>query len=129
MWATLSATFLAHNWVDTTIDDRIGCVLGVAGGAGLWFLLLAWAVSKGHGRFSPRVLLRMEHVSGALLLIAALFIGWRIVSKLHELRTLKHRDKSAASPDVRAAFQQRPGIRVSFNSPVSATRARSDRCA
>jgi threonine/homoserine/homoserine lactone efflux protein len=84
VWATLSATFLSHNWVDETFDDRAGCVLGVAAGASLWFLLLSWAVSKGHGRFSPRVLLRMEHVSGAILLLAALWFGGRIVLQLHE---------------------------------------------
>ena len=66
------------------MDDRVACVIGVACGATLWFFLLAWAVSKGHGRISPRVLLRMEHVSGAVLLIAALWIGWRIVGELHD---------------------------------------------
>ncbi len=84
LWVTLTATFLAHNWVDHTLDDRISCVLGVAGGASFWFLLLAYAVSRGHGRFSPRVLLRMERVSGALLLITALWIGWKIISQLHQ---------------------------------------------
>jgi threonine/homoserine/homoserine lactone efflux protein len=95
LWVTLTATFLSHNWVDHTIDDRIGCVLGVASGATLWFVLLAWGVSRGHGRMSPRVLLRMEHISGALLLLAALWFGWRIIEQLHaqhqHLR-LRHRD-------------------------------------
>ena len=84
IWVTLTATFLSHNWVDQSVDDRVACVIGVACGATLWFFLLAWAVSKGHGRISPRVLLRMEHVSGAVLLIAALWIGWRIVGELHD---------------------------------------------
>jgi threonine/homoserine/homoserine lactone efflux protein len=90
LWVTLTATFLAHNWVDHTLDDRIACVIGVASGATFWFLLLSWGVSKGHGKFSPRVLLRMEHVSGALLLVAALWIGAKIVGKLHELREYRH---------------------------------------
>jgi len=84
LWVTLSATFLAHNWVDQTADDRIGFVAGVGGGAALWFLLLAWGVSRGHGRMSPRVLLRLEHVSGAMLLIAALWMGARIIWHLHQ---------------------------------------------
>jgi threonine/homoserine/homoserine lactone efflux protein len=83
LWVTLTATFLAHGWVDRTMDDRVGCVVGVAVGATLWFLLLAYGVSRGHGRISPRVLLRMEHISGALLLAAALWIGGRIVWHLH----------------------------------------------
>src|ERR1043165_2352356 len=70
LWATLTATFLSHNWVDETLDDRVASVIGVATGAALWFLLLSWAVSKGHGRMSPRVLLRIEHVSGAIMLAA-----------------------------------------------------------
>ncbi|HWN94499.1 MAG TPA: LysE family transporter [Methylomirabilota bacterium] len=86
LWLTLTATFLSHNWVDQTLDDRIGFVIGVAWGATLWFVLLSWAVSKGHGKFSPRVLLRMEHISGAILLLAALWIGGRIILKLRDLR-------------------------------------------
>jgi threonine/homoserine/homoserine lactone efflux protein len=84
VWVTLTATFLSHNWVDQTLDDRVGFVAGVGGGAALWFVLLAYGVSRGHGRISPRVLLRMEHVSGALLLIAALWIGGRIIWELHK---------------------------------------------
>ena len=84
LWVTLTATFLAHNWVDETVDDRVCFVTGVAVGATLWFALLAWGVSRGHGRISPRVLLRMEHVSGAILLAAALWIGGRIVWHLHK---------------------------------------------
>src|ERR1051325_2116099 len=69
LWVTLTATFLAHNWVDETMDDRVACVLGVAAGASLWFLLLSWGVSRGHGRMSPRGVLRMEHLSGVILLL------------------------------------------------------------
>jgi threonine/homoserine/homoserine lactone efflux protein len=84
LWVTLTATFLSHNWVDQTVDDRVSFVTGVASGAALWFALLAWGVSRGHGRISPRVLLRMEHVSGAILLLAALAIGGRIIWHLHQ---------------------------------------------
>lgn len=90
LWMTLTATFLAHNWVDRTMDDRVSCVLGVAGGAALWFLLLSWGVSKGHGKMSSKVLLRMEHVSGAILLAAALWIGGKIVWELHKEREHRH---------------------------------------
>ena len=67
-----------------------------AGGTGKTPLVIALArelsargwrpgiVSRGHGRMSPRVLLRMEHVSGAILLLAALWFGGRIVLQLHE---------------------------------------------
>lgn len=104
LWVTLTATFLAHNWVDRTLDDRVSCVLGVAIGATLWFLLLAYGVSRGHGRISPRVLLRMEHISGALLLAAALWIGGRIVWHLHR----QHQNERRSNAD-----------RVSVESPIS----------
>jgi threonine/homoserine/homoserine lactone efflux protein len=84
LWVTLTATFLSHNWVDQTVDDRIAFVIGVASGAALWFILLAYGVSRGHGRISPRTLLRMEHISGALMLVAALWIGGRIIWQLHQ---------------------------------------------
>ena len=102
LWVTLTATFLAHNWVDRTLDDRVGCVLGVAGGAGFWFLILAYAVARGHGRFSPRVLLRMEHVSGALLLATALWIGGRIIWQLH-LQHKHQREHPTVSLTIRTA--------------------------
>jgi threonine/homoserine/homoserine lactone efflux protein len=102
LWVTLTATFLAHGWVDRTLDDRVGCVVGVAAGATLWFLLLAYGVSRGHGRISPRVLLRMEHISGALLLAAALWIGGRIVWHLHR----QHQNERRVA-----------GVHVTFASP------------
>lgn len=96
LWVTLTATFLAHNWVDDTMDGRVAFVGGVAGGAALWFVLLAWGVSRGHGRMSPRVLLRMEHISGAILLIAALAIGARIIWHLHQ----QHQRQRARGEEV-----------------------------
>ncbi len=108
LWVTLTATFLSHNWIDETLDDRIACVLGVAAGASLWFFLLAWGVSKGHGRMSPRVLLRMEHVSGAVLLLAALWIGGRIVWHLHQQHQREKKElREQASP-----LRERPGYFV-----------------
>jgi threonine/homoserine/homoserine lactone efflux protein len=96
LWVTLTATFLSHNWVDQTVDDRIAFVAGVASGAALWFFLLAWGVSRGHGRMSPRVLLRMEHISGAILLLAALVIGGRIIWHLHQ----QHQRQRSRGEDV-----------------------------
>jgi threonine/homoserine/homoserine lactone efflux protein len=96
LWVTLSATFLAHNWVDRTVDDKVAFVTGVASGAALWFALLSWGVSRGHGRISSRVLLRMEHISGAILLAAALWIGGRIIWHLHE----RHQQQRARGQEI-----------------------------
>src|SRR5687767_4197498 len=109
VWVTLTATFLSHNWVDQTPDDKVAFVIGVAGGATLWFTLLAWGVSKGHGRISPRVLLRMEHVSGALMLIAALWIGGRIIWHLHQQNL---RERQGASVVKAGERKYTSGIRL-----------------
>jgi threonine/homoserine/homoserine lactone efflux protein len=114
LWVTLTATFLAHGWVDETLDDRVGCVIGVASGAALWFMLLAYVVSRGHGRISSRTLLRMEHISGALLLAAALSIGGRIIWQLHKQNQHERaRQGHASSGPFRPGFFVAPhGVEI-----------------
>ncbi len=84
-WITASATFVAHEWVDTTWISRSACIAGVAMGAFGWFLLLSFGVSKGHRRMSDQTLLKMTQVSGLLLLGVAVSLGVRLV------RLLAHR--------------------------------------
>jgi threonine/homoserine/homoserine lactone efflux protein len=120
VWVTLTATFLSHNWVDQTVDDKVAFVLGVAGGAALWFLLLAWGVSRGHGRISPRALLRMEHVSGALMLLAALWIGGRIIWHLHQQNV---RERSKATVSAEAGQRYTSGIPLPETWPGGRQRA------
>lgn len=81
-WITLSASFLSHNWIEDTWASKGACVAGMGAGAFAWFLLLSYLVSLGHGRFSARTLIRMAHVSGGLLLLAAVFVGARLVNLL-----------------------------------------------
>lgn len=81
-WITLSATFIAHEWVQTTWTSRLICISGVAVGAMVWFFMLSYLVAKTHGRFSARTLLRMSQLSGASLLLMALVIGGRLVYML-----------------------------------------------
>jgi threonine/homoserine/homoserine lactone efflux protein len=81
-WITMSATFVSHEWVDTTPASRAACITGVAMGAAGWFTLLSFGVSRGHGRVSDRTLLRMSHISGILLLIVACALGVRLVRLL-----------------------------------------------
>ncbi len=78
-WITLSATFTAHEWVDTTWTSKLVCISGVAIGAFAWFLFLSYIVSRGKDRFSTQTLIRMSQYSGCLLLIMAAIIGGRIV--------------------------------------------------
>lgn len=81
-WLTLSATFVSHHWIEDTLPSKAACVAGVAVGALAWFTLLAFLVARSHGKFSKTTLLRMSHVSGLLLVLAAAGIGFRLVLRL-----------------------------------------------
>jgi L-lysine exporter family protein LysE/ArgO len=83
-WITLSASFMSHRLVTDTWFSKGACVLGLAAGALAWFALLSFLVSLGHGRFSAPTLVRMSHVSGACLLLVALYVGVRLVRVLAE---------------------------------------------
>jgi threonine/homoserine/homoserine lactone efflux protein len=78
-WIILAANFISREWVAPDWPGKLACVTGVALGTGLWFVGLSWVVSLGHGKFSEKTLLRMEHLSGVGLLILALIHGGNII--------------------------------------------------
>jgi threonine/homoserine/homoserine lactone efflux protein len=84
-WITLSATFISHEWIEDNVTSKAACITGNFMGGMVWFLLLSALVSRGHGRFSTKTLVRLSHGSGASLLIVAVFIGFRLI------RLLAHR--------------------------------------
>lgn len=86
-WIAFAAASVAHEWVDRTWLSKGAAVLGIAMGALAWFTKLGYAVSLGRTRFSPRVLLRTAHISGALLLAAGLFMGGRLVVAIAKQRS------------------------------------------
>lgn len=81
-WLILAAYFISHGWVKSDALHKLVCVGGVALGTGLWFVGLSYAVSLGHARFSERTLVRMEHVSGILLLLVAAAHGINILHRM-----------------------------------------------
>ena len=81
-WVLLSASFMAHDVVDETFAAKTACVLGVFTGASLWFFGFSFAVSRGHGKFSEETLLRLQHISGILLIATALFEGAHVAWQL-----------------------------------------------
>lgn len=83
-WITVSATFISHDWIDDTLLSKTVCVLGTFVGGLLWFILLSFLVAQGHGKFSTKALVRMAHISGAILLIAGIVIGYRLISLLEQ---------------------------------------------
>jgi len=81
-WIILAANFISREWVTPDWPGKLACVAGVALGTSAWFVGLSWAVSLGHGKFSEKTLLRMEHFSGIGLLALALIHGGIIVSQM-----------------------------------------------
>ena len=81
-WIILAASFISHEWVEPSRRGKFACVTGVALGTGLWFAGLSYGVSRGHGRMSEKTLLRMEHISGLMLVLFGLGQGARIVYQL-----------------------------------------------
>ena len=82
-WVFLALYFVTHGWVTPDWPGKLACVAGVGVGTGGWFLGLSWVVSLGHGRWSEKTMLRVEHYSGALLLILSLVQGGIIIWQLH----------------------------------------------
>src|SRR5512136_899283 len=82
-WIILAANFISREWVTPDWPGKLACVGGVAVGTGGWFTGLSWVVSLGHGKLSEKTLLRMEHYSGAGLLILALIHGGTIMWQMH----------------------------------------------
>lgn len=78
-WIVLAANFISRDWVEPTWPGKLSCVGGVAVGTSVWFSGLSYAVSRGHGKFNERTLLRMEHGSGLCLLGLAVAHGVHIV--------------------------------------------------
>ena len=81
-WIILAANFMSHEWVEPNLESKLACVAGVALSTSIWFTGLSWAVSLGHGRFSEKTLLRMEHISGLGLLVLGLIHGGHIAWQL-----------------------------------------------
>jgi threonine/homoserine/homoserine lactone efflux protein len=89
-WIILAANFISREWVSPDWPGKLSCVAGVALGTGGWFMGLSWIVSLGHGKFSERGLLRMEHASGVGLLILALIHGVTIVIEMAKSQPWLH---------------------------------------
>jgi threonine/homoserine/homoserine lactone efflux protein len=77
-WVVLSANLVLQNIVAEGFLPRAACVIGVFCGTSLWFLILSFGVSRGHGKFGERTLLRLQHISGLCLIATAFFEGANI---------------------------------------------------
>jgi threonine/homoserine/homoserine lactone efflux protein len=83
-WIILAANFISREWVTPDWPGKLACVAGVALGTGLWFVILSWLSALGQGKFSEKTLIKMEHVSGVVLLVLALIHGGSIIWQMHK---------------------------------------------
>jgi threonine/homoserine/homoserine lactone efflux protein len=81
-WIFLAVYFTARDWVADNREEKLACIGGVAVGTSLWFIGLSWVMSLGHGKFSEKTLLRIEHFSGGCLLGLGLLHGANIAWQL-----------------------------------------------
>jgi threonine/homoserine/homoserine lactone efflux protein len=79
LWMVLAANFISRDWVQPEGPTKFFCILGTSAGAGLWFLGLSYAVSRGHRKFTDKTLLRLEHFSGIGLIALATLHGVHII--------------------------------------------------
>jgi threonine/homoserine/homoserine lactone efflux protein len=78
-WIVLAANLMARDWVDEdSFAAKAACVCGVLLGTNTWFVTLSFGVSRGHGRFSEKTLLRLQHFSGICLIIFGILQGTNI---------------------------------------------------
>lgn len=77
-WVVLSANLMTYDIVDEALSARAACVAGVLAGTSVWFMILSYGVSRGHGKFGEQTLLRLQHISGLCLITTALFEGAQI---------------------------------------------------
>jgi threonine/homoserine/homoserine lactone efflux protein len=78
-WIILAANFIARDWVTPDWPGKLSCVAGVALSIGGWFTGLSWLSSLGHRRIKATTLLRMERISGLILIGLAIAHGFHIV--------------------------------------------------
>lgn len=82
-WIVLAANLMAREWVDAdSFAAKSACVGGVLLGTNTWFVALSFGVSRGHGRFSKKTLLKLQHFSGICLIIFAIIHGTNIAYHL-----------------------------------------------
>lgn len=82
VWVALTATFIAHEWVQPTWTSKGICVAGVATGGLAWFTLLSYLIVVLHRHLTEKTMLWMARISGAGLLGAGIVIGFKLVAML-----------------------------------------------
>jgi threonine/homoserine/homoserine lactone efflux protein len=85
-WIFFATLFISREWVTPDWPGKLSCIAGVAVGIGGWFAVLSWLSSLGQHRLSPQGLVRMERISGIVLLVIAFVHGAHIVWQMARLK-------------------------------------------
>jgi threonine/homoserine/homoserine lactone efflux protein len=88
LWIFLNTTFIARDWVTPDLEGKVSYLAGVGGGVAIWLLGLAWGISFKHQKISEASMLKMERISGAVLIAFAMAQGIYLAYKFS-----KHMDK------------------------------------
>jgi len=101
-WIVLAANLMARDWVDgDSFAAKAACVGGMLLGTNTWFLALSFGVSRGHGQFGEKTLLRLQHFSGICLIIFALIHGTNIAWHLaKQSRHHQRLEEQRLAPDA-----------------------------
>ena len=86
VWIIFAANFISREWVPPDWPGKLSCIAGVTVSIGGWFTCLSWFSSFKHGKLSPATLLRMERVTGIILLALAFAHGAHIVWRMAHAR-------------------------------------------
>jgi threonine/homoserine/homoserine lactone efflux protein len=78
MWATLAAALFTHDWVQPDLPGRALCATGVFFGGVVWFLLLAFFVSRAHRRVKNETLISLVRGCGVLFLGFAALLAYKL---------------------------------------------------
>jgi threonine/homoserine/homoserine lactone efflux protein len=88
-WLVIAAYLMSHEayfmdqyWVADTFGAKAACVVGAALGTNAWFCGLSFGMSRRHGQFGEKTLLRMQHLSGLCLIVVGIFDGIHIAWQL-----------------------------------------------
>ncbi len=78
LWAGISDALFAHEWITSELTSRSICAVGVFAGGTLWQFLLSFFVSRAHRRVNPKVLTVLVRVCGAIFLVSAILLAYKL---------------------------------------------------
>ncbi len=90
LWIFLNSTFISRDWVTPDFEGKVSYLTGVGAGVAVWLLGLAWAISLKHKTISEAAMLKMERISGVVLIVFGLaqgvFLAYKFARHIDKLQ-------------------------------------------